>query len=167
MQEILTMSTKERQRLQVIGHLKHGKTTVTKTAAALGLSESQMYRVLGRYRKQGDEGLLHRLRGHSSNRGYSDKVREITLRVYQESYPRLWSHAVRRDARRVPSPPDGLRRNNIFCFETTRYVNHDYTIAASDSLGLALEISAYVMIAWVSSPPYTRVNTISGLGAVI
>jgi len=70
MQEILTMSTKERQRLQVIGHLKHGKTTVTKAAAALGLSERQMYRVLDRHRKQGDRGLLHRLRGQSSNRGF-------------------------------------------------------------------------------------------------
>lgn len=86
MQEILTMSTKERQRLQVIGHLKQGKTTVAKAAAALGLSERQMYRVLDRHRKQGDRGLLHRLRGHSSNRGYSDKVREDALRVYQESY---------------------------------------------------------------------------------
>jgi hypothetical protein len=54
MSETLSLSTKERQRLQVLGHLKHGKTTVVKAAAALGLSERQMYRVLGRFRQEGD-----------------------------------------------------------------------------------------------------------------
>ena len=86
MQEILTMSTKERQRLQLIGHLKHGKTTVAKAAAALGLSERQMYRVLGRYRSQGDRGLIHRLRGHTSNRGYAPEVRTEALRLHHELY---------------------------------------------------------------------------------
>ena len=54
MPEILPMSRKERQRLEVIGHLKHGKTTVVKAAATLGLTERQMYRILNRYRHQGD-----------------------------------------------------------------------------------------------------------------
>ena len=113
MQEILTMSTKERQRLQVIGHLKHGKTTVTKAAAALGLSERQMYRVLDRHRKQGDRGLLHRLRGQSSNRGYSDKVRRDALRVYQESYhdygPTLFAEMLL-EYHRLQIDSDTLRR---------------------------------------------------------
>ena len=87
MSETLTMSTKERQRLQVMGHLKHGKTTVVKAAAALGLSERQMYRVLGRYRSQGDRGLLHRLRGQTSNRGYTPEVRAEALRLHHELYP--------------------------------------------------------------------------------
>ena len=87
MQEVLTMSTKERQRLQLLGHLKHGKTTVAKAAAALGVSERQMYRVLGRYRSQGDQGLVHRLRGRSSNRGYSPQVREEAVRLYETAYP--------------------------------------------------------------------------------
>ena len=87
MSETLTMNTKERQRLQVLGHLKDGKTTVAKAAAALALSERQMYRVLGRYRSQGDGGLIHRLRGQTSNRGYPPKVRQEALRLYQEAYP--------------------------------------------------------------------------------
>jgi hypothetical protein len=87
MSETLTMSTKERQRLQIIGHLKHGKTTVLKAAAALGLSERQMYRVLGRYRIQGDRGLIHQLRGQSSNRGYAVEVRQEALRLHRELYP--------------------------------------------------------------------------------
>jgi transposase len=87
MSETLTMSTKERQRLQVMSHLKHGKTTVVKAAAALGLSERQMYRVLGRYRSQGDQGLIHRLRGQTSNRGYAPEVRTEALRLHHELYP--------------------------------------------------------------------------------
>jgi transposase len=87
MQEVLTMSTKERQRLQVIGHLKHGKTTILKAAAALGVSERQMYRILERYRSHGDRGLLHRLRGRASNRGFPGDVRTEALRLYRESYP--------------------------------------------------------------------------------
>jgi transposase len=87
MQEMLTMSTKERQRLQLIGHLKQGKTTVAKVAAALGLSERQMYRILHRFQRQGDAGLIHQHRGHSSNRGYPESVRREVLHLYQEAYP--------------------------------------------------------------------------------
>ncbi len=87
MQEMLTMSTKERQRLQLIGHLKQGKTTVAKVAAALALSERQMYRILGRFQRQGDAGLIHQHRGHSSNRGYPASVRREVLHLYQEAYP--------------------------------------------------------------------------------
>ncbi len=36
--ELLTMSTEERPRLQIIGHFKHAKTTVAKAAVALGLT---------------------------------------------------------------------------------------------------------------------------------
>ena len=87
MSETLTMSTKERQRLQVLGHLKHGKTTVVKAAAALGISERQMYRVLDRYRCQGDPGLIHRSRGRASNRGYDPEIRTEALRLHRELYP--------------------------------------------------------------------------------
>lgn len=86
MSETLRMSTKERQRLQLIGHLAHGRTTVQRAASALGLSERQMYRVLARYRSQGDRGLIHRLRGQPSNRGYPDSVQKRVLRLYQETY---------------------------------------------------------------------------------
>lgn len=87
MQEILTMSTKERQRLLVMGQLKQGKLTVVTAAASLGLSERQMYRVLDRFRTQGDVGLVHRTRGHQSNRGYPDRIRREVLHLYRQAYP--------------------------------------------------------------------------------
>ena len=87
MQEILTMSTKERQRLQLIGQVQHGKLTVAKAAAALDMSERQMYRVLRRFHKHGDAGLVHRMRGQHSNRGYPGSVRREVVHLYREAYP--------------------------------------------------------------------------------
>jgi hypothetical protein len=63
MPENLTMSTKARPQLQVIGHRKHGKMTVFKAVITLSLTERQRYRILHRYRHQGDAELIHRLRG--------------------------------------------------------------------------------------------------------
>jgi transposase len=87
MSEVLTMSTKERQRLEVIGQVKHGKTKVTQAAEILGVTERQMYRLLYRYRSDGDKGLIHRLRGQPSNRGFGLGVQKRVLRIYQEAYP--------------------------------------------------------------------------------
>jgi len=77
MPENLTMSTKERQRLQVIGHLKHGKTTVLKAAATLGLTERQMYRVLHRYRHQGREKI------HTKSGTKKGSAQSIRLPIYE------------------------------------------------------------------------------------
>lgn len=113
MSETLTMSTKERQRLQILGQLKHGKSTVVKAAAALGMSQRQMYRVLERYRDQGDRGLIHRLRGQSSNRGYPPEVRSQALRLHRELYadygPTLYGEMLQQ-YHQLSIDPDTLRR---------------------------------------------------------
>jgi len=97
MQEMLTMSTKERQRLQLIGHLKQGKTTVAKVAAALALSERQMYRILGRFQRQGDAGLVHK---HRDILRTGDTLRASAARYCTciKKPTRLWAHIVCRDA---------------------------------------------------------------------
>ena len=86
MPEILTMSMSERQRLQVIGRIKHGDSTVAEAAESLGISERQMYRVLWRHRSQGDAGLVHQLRGRPSNRGYASTIKTTALGLYRERY---------------------------------------------------------------------------------
>lgn len=99
MSEVLTMSTRERQYLQVIGRIRHGDVTVVQAAEILGLSERQMYRLLHRQRKEGDQGLIHRLRGRRSNRGYGEEVEKEAVRVYREAYrdygPTLFSEMLR------------------------------------------------------------------------
>lgn len=81
MSEVLTMSTRERQRSEVLGQIKHGKTKVAQAAEILGVTERQMYRLLYRYRSDGDKGLIHRLRGWNCREGrrgeYSNRCRSV------------------------------------------------------------------------------------------
>ncbi len=45
-----------------------------------------MYRLLHRHKKDGDQGIIHPLRGKTSNRGYAPVVRSHVLKLYQERY---------------------------------------------------------------------------------
>ena len=86
MGQTITMSIREMERLKMIVWIKEGKITVVEAAESLHMSERQMYRVLGRYRTQGEAGLVHRLRGMRSNRGYSKETRKEVFRLFREQY---------------------------------------------------------------------------------
>jgi hypothetical protein len=86
MEGSLTMSQHERERLKIIDRIKRQELTVVVAAESIGISERQMYRILKRYLIQGDAGLIHRLRGKSSNRGYPCATHTKVLRLYQERY---------------------------------------------------------------------------------
>lgn len=113
MTETLTMSTKERQRLQVIGRIKHSDTTVAAAAESLQISQRQMYRLLTRHKLDGDRGIIHRLRGKASNNGYATVVREQVLKIYQERYgdygPTLFSEILSKN-HHLHIDSDTLRR---------------------------------------------------------
>ncbi len=85
-QRTLTMSFKEREYLKVLTRLQKGGLTRSDAAESLSVSERHLYRLLGRFKEEGDEGLLHRLRGCLSNRGYSRKIRTQILELYRERY---------------------------------------------------------------------------------
>lgn len=80
------MSSKERSRLGVLVQVEGGKLSLAKAARVLKLSERQAWRVLGRYREQGDGGLVHGLRGRRSNRAKDERLRAEALRRYQGRY---------------------------------------------------------------------------------
>jgi transposase InsO family protein len=107
------MSTKERQRLQVIGRIHHRDTTVAAAAESLQISERQMYRLLRRHKKDGDKGIIHRLRGKTSNSGYALLVRSHVLKLYQERYsdygPTLFSEMLSQ-SHHITIDSDTLRR---------------------------------------------------------
>jgi Integrase core domain. len=84
--QTITMSKQEMERLKMIVRIKEGKITVIEAAESLHLSERHMYRVLARYRTQGEAGLVHRLRGTTSNRGYSKEIQKKACRLYLEQY---------------------------------------------------------------------------------
>jgi transposase len=84
--ERLEMSQKERQRLEVLNRVKRGDISLVKAAALLRLSYRQAKRVFRRFCREGDRGLLHRLRGQPSNRKADDAKRQQVLQRYQERY---------------------------------------------------------------------------------
>jgi transposase len=74
-------------RLKVIVRLEQKHLTVVEAAESLALSERQFYRILKRYRGEGEAGLCHRLRGHASNKAFPPEQRAKAIRLYQERYP--------------------------------------------------------------------------------
>jgi transposase len=82
----LSMSAKERRRLEVLSRVKAGGLTLAKAAELLGVSRRQVYRVYARWRRDGDAGLVHGLRGKASNRKVRDATRAAVPELYREKY---------------------------------------------------------------------------------
>ena len=95
MEGLLTMSQKESDRLSLIKQLIDKKISARESSEILHLSERQIYRLLSRVRSEGSKGIIHKLRGKKSNRGYSEsvssKVIEIYIRQYSDYGPTLFS----------------------------------------------------------------------------
>ena len=83
----LTLSVKERRRLDVLGRVRDGLVSVAAAAEQLGVSERQAWRLKRRYAAGGDAGLVHRLRGRASNRKTDAGVRAAVLKLYRAKYP--------------------------------------------------------------------------------
>src|SRR5205823_3424894 len=99
MAEHLTMSKRERGYLEVLQRVSRGELTRRSAAALLSLSERQVYRLMRRYRSEGDAGVPHRLRGRPSNHGYAsaDRHRIVSLyrdRSFRDYGPQLFSEIV-------------------------------------------------------------------------
>ena len=103
--ERLEMSHKERRRLEVLNRVKRGTLSLVKAAELLQLSYRQAKRVYRRYRRQGDRGLVHRLRGRRSNRRADEAERRKILQRYRDKYadfgPTLASEYLAKDGMKV------------------------------------------------------------------
>jgi len=80
------LSSKELNRVEVMGRVKAGSLKVVEAAELMGLSYRQAKRVWARYRGGGARALQHGGCGRESNRGYGKKFRECVLRRYGERY---------------------------------------------------------------------------------
>jgi Helix-turn-helix domain len=78
----LVMSQKERDHLSVIKEVIKGRLSAREAGTLLGLSRRHMFRLLKRHREAGDAGLIHRLRGRTSNRGYPQRLKAHVLELY-------------------------------------------------------------------------------------
>jgi len=82
----LRMSQKERDRMKVMAQVKAKRMAQQEAAEVLRLSARQVRRLLRRYEKQGDAGLVHRLRGRSSNRRMAPAVRDQAVALIGTHY---------------------------------------------------------------------------------
>lgn len=83
---LITMSQKELNRLEAVQKIKDGRLSVVQAAESLGLSRSQMHRLLQAYERDGAPGLVSRKRGQPSNRRHSDEFRNAVLDLIRERY---------------------------------------------------------------------------------
>ena len=86
MKGILTMSQRELDRLQIIKKIESKELRVEQGASLMGLSPRQTYRVLKKIKEEGSRGIIHKLRGKISNRGYPEELRKQVIRIYRSGY---------------------------------------------------------------------------------
>ena len=84
--ETILMSRRERHRLEVFSRVRRGEITLVKASELLGVSYRQAKRCFGRYREEGDKGLVHRLRGQPSNRQADARQKRRILSLYEKKY---------------------------------------------------------------------------------
>ena len=84
----LLMRTKERDRLKIIAHLVDPETRMTQAQAAalLDCTPRHVRRIVTRYRKEGDIGLVHKSRGKPSQRRFPEHFRQQVISLVCEHY---------------------------------------------------------------------------------
>ena len=80
------MTQNDRDRIKLIAELHAGALHAEEVAKLLRVSMRQVYRLHQRYCSEGDAGLIHRLRGRSSNRGYPATLRTKVVKLYWDGY---------------------------------------------------------------------------------
>lgn len=95
MEGILTMSQKEIDRLHIVKKIESKEIKVEEGSKLIGISERQTYRVLKKVREEGSKGIIHKLRGKKSNRGYPEELKRKVIKIYRTNYsdygPSLYS----------------------------------------------------------------------------
>jgi transposase len=84
--ETISMSRKERRRLEVLSRVGDGSLSLAQASELLGISYRQVKRLWSRYQREGDAGLPHRLRGRSSNRQSDEGLKSQALALYSQQY---------------------------------------------------------------------------------
>ena len=93
MENIITMTTKEAKRYEVIQRLINQEIDGTQAAKQLKLSVRQTKRIKAKVLKakkqgkQGIEGVIHGNRGRESNNKIDEEIKEETVNIIKELYP--------------------------------------------------------------------------------
>src|SRR3990172_8676408 len=99
-EERIALSQRERDRVRVLHEVERKHLRQREAAQRLGLSARQVRRLLRRVKREGDRGLIHRLRGRPSNRRIpGSRQRRIVAEVqrrYRDFGPTLASEHLAR-----------------------------------------------------------------------
>jgi len=77
------MSGKDRERLKVLHEVRRGHLTQQEAGEQLGVTERWVRELVARMRKEGEAGILHRLRGRASHRKIPEKTRPKAVQLVQ------------------------------------------------------------------------------------
>jgi len=80
------MSVKERRRCAWFIQVKGGGVSLAEAARQVGLSYRQALRLWKRYKRDGDQGLIHQLRGRPGNRQADSSIRRRAVALYRQHY---------------------------------------------------------------------------------
>jgi len=80
------MTMQDRDRLKVLHEVKKKHITQKEAAEQLGLSRRWVKKLMKRLRKEGDRGVMHRLRGKESNRKIALKVQQKAVKIVRAEY---------------------------------------------------------------------------------
>lgn len=85
-QDMLTMKTKEIDRLKIVQDVIEKRLKQRHAARLLGISTRQTRRLCGRLRREGPRALIHGLRGRPSNHQLPDGYLPKALRLVRTHY---------------------------------------------------------------------------------
>ncbi|HKC71026.1 MAG TPA: ISNCY family transposase [Terriglobales bacterium] len=80
------MNARDRDWLKVLHEVKKGHLTQAEAGEQLGASGRWVRKLMRRMRTEGDEGILHRLRGRRSNRKIEEKTQREAVRRVKGKY---------------------------------------------------------------------------------
>ena len=86
MEGILAMSQKEVDRLKILGQIESKQLTLEEGSEIIGISLRQTYRVLRKIKEEGTKGIIHKLRGKRSNRGFPEAIKKEVIEIYKANY---------------------------------------------------------------------------------
>jgi len=103
--ERIALNQRERDRLRVLHEVQQRHLTQTEAGRRLQLSDRQVRRLLRRVRKQGDQAVVHGLRGRPSNRqlarGLEQKILDRVGQRYADFGPTLAAEHLAKEGLRV------------------------------------------------------------------
>jgi transposase len=82
----IEMSQRERDVLKVMSLVLKGERTQEEAARLLKRCVRQIRRIEHRLKAEGDEAVIHRLRGRPSNRRMDEKIKGSALKLYRRKY---------------------------------------------------------------------------------